>query len=353
MSGKLTRELVEFQSDRIEAVLASHRIPVRVHGGIISPAWIRFHFTAAPATKVSRIRGLSEEIALALGAPAVRIARDGEVLAIEVPRSDRQPMRLLPLMRKLAGANPIPPVTACIGLSQEGHPLLLRLPSPDVAHVLVAGATGSGKTELMRTMLFSLAVTNRRHRLQFALIDPKARGFGPLAFLPHLLAPIATDMPSAVQLLERLLDEMDRRDARGISSPRIVIAVDEVVDLLMIGGKTVEMALARIAQRGREAGLHLVLGAQKPASAVLGPHLKANLPVRLVGRVGSVDDARVAAGLPGSGAEKLTGNGDFIVVSGGEVIHFQSGYVSGDDLSELRQLILARLPLLNEPGAVE
>jgi S-DNA-T family DNA segregation ATPase FtsK/SpoIIIE len=353
MRGKLTREIVEFQSDRIEAVLASHRIPVRVHGGIISPGWIRFHFTAAPSAKVSRIRSLAEEIALALGAPAVRIARDGEVLAIEVPRTDRQPMHLLPLLRRLLSANGIPPITACIGLTQEGHPLLLRFPSPDVAHVLVAGATGSGKTQLMRTMLFSLALTNRQHKLQFALIDPKARGFGPLGSLPHLLAPIATDVPSAVLLLERLLVEMDRRDAHGICSPRILVAVDEVVDLLMTGGKPVETALARIAQRGREAGLHLVLGAQKPASTVLGPHLKANLPVRLVGRVGSVDDARVAAGLSGSGAERLTGNGDFIVVSGGEVIHFQSAYVSGDDLAELRRLIASRIPLLAEPRQID
>src|SRR5712671_6281348 len=90
--GSITREFVEFQSDRIEAVLASHKIPVRVHGGVIAPAWVRFHFTAAPAAKVSRIRGLAEEIALALGTSSVRIARDGDVLAIEVPRTDRQPV---------------------------------------------------------------------------------------------------------------------------------------------------------------------------------------------------------------------------------------------------------------------
>ncbi len=349
MSGKLTRDLIEFQSDRIEAVLASHRIPVRVHGGVISPAWVRFHFTAAPTAKVSRIRSLTEEIALALGAPTVRIARDGDTLAIEIPRNDRQPVRLLPLMQKVMGNGGIQPITACLGLTQEGHPLLLRLPSPDVAHLLVAGATGSGKTELMRTLLFSLAAVNRQHKLQLALIDPKARGFGPLAFLPHLIAPIATNSTAAVQLLERLLAEMDQRDAHGISSPRIVIAVDEVVDLLMTGGKAVETALTRIAQRGREAGLHLILGAQKPAASVLGPHLKANLPVRLVGRVGSVEDARVATGISSSSAEKLTGYGDFIAVCSGEVIHFQSAYVSAEDLAQLRRLIPARTSLLAQP----
>jgi len=349
MTGRISRELVEFQSDRIEAVLAAHRIPVRVHGGIISPAWVRFHFTAAPTAKVSSIRNLSEEIALALGASAVRIARDGDMLAIEVPRSDKQSLRLLPLLRRVVSSIGIQPVSACIGLTQDGHPLLLRLPAPDVSHVLVAGATGSGKTELMRTLLFSLVATNRQHKLQLALIDPKARGFAPLTFLPHLIAPIATDVASAVVLLERMLIEMDRRDARGVSSPRIVIAVDEVIDLLMTGGKPVETALTRIAQRGREAGLHLVLGAQKPASTVLGPHLKANLPVRLVGRVGSVDDARVAAGVSGSGAEKLMGRGDFIAVSGGQTIHFQSAFVPSNSGPEFRHVIQGQTPLLAAP----
>lgn len=336
MTEKVTRKLVEFQSDRIEAVLASHRIPVRVHGGVISPAWVRFHFTTTAAAKVSRIRNLSEEIALALGAQNVRIERDGEVLAIEVPRTDRQPIRLMPLLQKVSSHVGISPITACLGITQDGYPLLLRLPSPDVSHVLVAGATGSGKSELMRAMLFSLAVTNRQHTLQFALIDPKSRGLAPLAFLPHLLAPIATNARSAIELLRRLLAEMDQRDAQNISSPRIIIAVDEVVDLLMTGGKFVEHALTRLAQRGREAGLHLVLGAQNPASSVLGSHLKANLPVRIVGRVGSVDDARVAAGLSGTGAERLTGYGDFIVVGGGNTIHFQSAFVAPEDLVNLQ-----------------
>ena len=159
MVAKLTRELMEFQSDRIEAVLASHRIPVRVHGGTIAPRWVRFHFTAAPSAKVNSIRNLSEEIALALGAPDVRITRDGEVMAVEVPRADMQTVRLLPMLRKLLAGSVVPPISACAGLTDDGHPLLLRLPSPDVTHVLVAGATGSGKTELMRSLLISLAAT--------------------------------------------------------------------------------------------------------------------------------------------------------------------------------------------------
>ncbi|MEK9163848.1 MAG: DNA translocase FtsK [Chloroflexota bacterium] len=353
MAAKLTRELMEFQSDRIEAVLASHRIPVRVHGGTIAPRWVRFHFTAAPSAKVNSIRNLSEEIALALGAPDVRITRDGEVMAVEVPRADMQTVRLLPMLRKLLAGSVVPPVSACAGLTDDGHPLLLRLPSPDVTHVLVAGATGSGKTELMRSLLISLAATNRQSKLQLALIDPKSRGFAPLAALPHLLAAPAADVPSAIALLNRLIAEMDRRDGRGISSPCIVIAVDEVVDLLMTGGKAVETALTRIAQRGREAGLHLLLGAQKPASSVLGPQLKANLPVRLVGRVGSVEDARVATGISGSGAEKLTGRGDFLAVTGGCTTHFQAAHVPPADMKEFQIAFRDRSALIGNDVDLE
>src|SRR5512144_58430 len=169
-----SRERLNFQADRIERVLASHRVPVRVHGGAVTPRWIRFLLHPALGTRVAAVRNLSEELAMALGAEDVRVAREGESIAVEVPRPDAQPVRLLPLLRSLG---PLPPLTACLGVADDGRPLLLRLPSPDVAHVLVAGGTGSGKTEMLRTLLVSLALTNRQSRLQLALIDPKARGF--------------------------------------------------------------------------------------------------------------------------------------------------------------------------------
>ncbi len=320
----LSRQRLNFQADRIERVLASHRLPVRVHGGAVTPRWIRFLLHPALGTRVSAVRNLSEELAMALGAEDVRVAREGESIAVEVPRPDAQPVRLLPLLRSLG---PLPPLTACLGVADDGRPLLLRLPSPDVAHVLVAGGTGSGKTELMRALVVSLALTNRQSRLQLALIDPKARGFLPLAGLPHLLAEVATDPATAVQLLNRLVSEMERRDREGVSRPSIVVAVDELLDLLQTGGQPVEAALTRIAQRGRAAGLHLVAGAQKPSSTALGPMLKANFPVRLVGRVSSSDDARVAAGVAGSEAEKLRGHGDFVLVAAGQAIRFQAAWI--------------------------
>ncbi len=331
-NNKITHEYLNFQSDRIEHVLASHRVAVRVEGGAVTPRWIRFHVSPALGAKVASIRNLSEELALALGAPDVRVSRDGEQLALEGPRPDAEPVLLLPLLRQLSS---IPPYTACLGVSDDGRPLLIRLPSPDVAHILIAGATGSGKTELMRAILASLALTHRQSQLQMVLIDPKQRGLAPLAGLRHLLAPLASAPAQSLELLERCLAEMERRDHEGRSTPRIIIAVDELLDLIATGGKVVEAALTRIAQRGREAGLHLLAGAQKPSSAALGPMLKANFPVRLVGRVGSVEDARVAAGVSGTGAERLLGRGDFLAVTSGQTTRFQAAWLPQRDWATL------------------
>lgn len=329
---KINRQYMEVQADRIEMVLASHRVPVRVDGGAVLPRWLRFNLTPAPQTRIRNVRNLAEELALALGADDVRVARDGHHLTLEIPRDDSEAVELLPMMEKLPRTAPM---TACLGLAENGHPLLIRLSSPDVAHVLVAGTTGSGKTALMRSMLLSLAVANPQRKLQMVLIDPKARGFRPLAGLPHLLAPLLDDVGSVVQVLHKLLDEMVRRDQQQVSSPHIVIAIDEVVELLMQGGRPVLDALTRLAQRGREAGMHLLVGAQKPASQVFGTQLKANLPVRLVGRVSSAQDALVAAGIGGSGAERLLGRGDFIAVASGQASRFQAAYIDEHEIERL------------------
>jgi S-DNA-T family DNA segregation ATPase FtsK/SpoIIIE len=319
-----SRDTLNFQADRIERVLASHRVPVRVHGGNVSPRWVRFLLTPALGARMATVRNLSEELALALGADDVRVGRSGESIAIEVPRADAEPVHLTRLLRTFTA---VPPLTACLGLTDDGRPLMLRLPSPDVAHVLVAGATGSGKTELMRSLVVSLALLNRQSRLQLALIDPKSRGFMPLGGLPHLIGEVASDSGAAIQLLHRLVAEMERRDRENVSVPHVVVVVDELLDVLAAGGPPVETALTRLAQRGREAGLHLIAGAQKPSAAALGAMLKANFPVRVVGRVGSVEDARVAAGVSGTGAEKLLGRGDFVLVASGHTVRFQAAWI--------------------------
>ena len=287
----MRREL-HFQADRIEMVLASHKVPARVTGGMVTPRLVRYHLSTPLGVKVRQVAGLSEEIALSLGAPSCRVYREEGRVEVEVPRAQGQAVALLPLLDRLrASGAVVPPVTAVLGLDQEGMPLLVRLPSANVAHVLIAGTTGSGKTALARTMVASLAASNNQRSLQLVLVDPKGRGLVAFEGLPHLLVPVVTRVDEAVAVLGRLVAEMERRDAEGRSEPRLVVVLDELADLVQVGGRELEGRLVRLTQRGREAGLHLVACTQKPAAAVIGGLVKSNFPVRLVGAVTSPDDA--------------------------------------------------------------
>ncbi|MBM4466222.1 MAG: DNA translocase FtsK [Chloroflexi bacterium] len=326
------RRLLEYQAERIEMVLASHKVPSQVYRGTVTPRFVRFELMPVVGTKVSHVKGLGEEIALSLGIPSCRVFRQGGKINVEIPRETPHTVRLLALCRRLAE---IPPCTAILGLDEEGTPLLLRLPSADVAHVLIVGRTGSGKTELARAMIASLAMYNRLGEVQLVLIDPKGQGFTPFGTLPHLLYPLVDDVEAALEVLKRLAVEMERRDHQKVTQPQVVVFIDELADLMMIGGKEMEHLLTRLLQRGRGAGIHLVACVQKPTVAIIGSLVKSNFPVRIVGSVVSPEDAKVASGLAGTGAERLLGRGDFLVVAQGQVMRLQVAYVSSQEIGEL------------------
>jgi S-DNA-T family DNA segregation ATPase FtsK/SpoIIIE len=367
------RHRLESQANRIEAVLALNKVEARVTGGTVTPRWVRFQVLPAVGAKISRIKNLSEEMAAALDAANCRVSRHGAAVSVEVPRDDPQPVRLLPLYEQLVESPAsegmavppcpaIPPVTAILGLADDGAPLLIRLPSPDVAHILVAGTTGSGKTVLLQSIILSLAITNppaaapqraegEGEGLALLLIDPKGHAFGPFGDLPHLARPVISRPEETVEALHSLVRLMERRaESPNPRSPKpntlspVVVVIDELADLLMVGGKPVQRALTRLTQRGREAGIHVVAATQKPTTAVLGPLVKANFPVRMVGRVTSVEDARTATGWTGTGAERLMGRGDFLAVAEGRVTRFQVAHVSPAEIRE----VVGRL----RPGAI-
>lgn len=337
------RKKLEFQADRIEAVLSVHKVPARVTGGTVTPRWVRFQVLPAVGAKISKIKRLNEELAAALDAVDCRVSRRGAAIDVEIPRDDPGSVRLLPLLNQLQGDG-IPPVTATLGLSEDGSPLLIRLPSPDVAHILVSGTTGSGKTVLLKDIVLSLAMSNRPGSIQMVLIDPKGSALGAFGSLPHLARPVIRDGDEVVEALQSLVRLMERRDGQeqdGLppstvreakSNSRVVVVIDELADLMMTGGQDVQKPLTRLLQRGRGAGIHVVAATQKPTAAVLGSLLKANFPVRLVGKVGSATDARVASGWSGTGAERLQGRGDFVAVAEGRLMRFQAAYVSPDEI---------------------
>jgi len=346
------RPWLEEQANRIERICLAHRLRVRVHGGVVTSRLVRFHLALDASIPLKRLAALQEDLALALDAPSARLARCDGVLALEVPRPSPAHLSLVRLQANLP---PLPPATALLGRDEEGAPLLLRLASPEVAHVLVAGTTGSGKTALARGLLTSLALGNDPDDLRMLLVDPKGRSFAPFAGLPHLLAAPIAGVAEAEKRLGWLVEEMEWRQAEGVRTPRVVVAVDEAADLV---GQSAEVGaqLTRLAVRGREAGMHLVLCTQKPTAETMGGLLRANLPCRLVGKVLSAQDAAVAAGIKGSGAERLLGRGDFLLVAAGEVVRFQAAYVSSEEIAVmvemLQEEVAQRRPPPAEPAAL-
>jgi S-DNA-T family DNA segregation ATPase FtsK/SpoIIIE len=339
-----TRQELEVQSDRIEMVLSNHKAPARVTGGVVTPRAVQFHLSPAAGTRINKLQTLADELALALGVANVRVSRQGGNIQLEVPRDDARPVKLVSLMSRLAQGRLFPhgPGTAVLGLCEDGAPLLIRLPSPDVAHVLISGTTGSGKTALCQAIILSLAMTHRRSQLQFILVDPKRQAFAPFGQLPHLLRPIIGDGMEAANALADLVRLMEMRghapseaSRRHTIEPRIVLMLDELADLIQIAGKALRDPLTRLVQRGREAGIHVVACTQKPSSQVMGALIRANFPTRLVGKVVSPEDARVASGVGGTGAEKLTGRGDFLAVAAGQVMRFQAAYASQAEVEQL------------------
>ncbi|MFN2285168.1 MAG: DNA translocase FtsK [Anaerolineae bacterium] len=345
------RPYLEYQADRVEAVLSAHRSPGRVTGGTVGPRLIRFFLNPAPHIRFASIKRLADDLALAMQVPTLSVDRGKEGVILEFSNPNPRPVTLLNLLPEVM---PMPLATAMLGLTDDGAPLLARLSAPEVAHILVSGTTGSGKSALLKTIAASLALTHTPSLLQMLCIDPKGRTFPAFSGIPHLTRKPIVDVPEALEALQSVVRVMESRDrrgetpvtkrnaivshndgAQGTSVPRIVIFIDELADLVILGEAPLSDLLTRLVQRGRQAGVHVIAATQHPSSAILSSVMRANFPLRLVGRVVSANDARVASGRAGTDAHLLNGRGDFLAVSGGEnPIRFQVAYI---DKKELKQ----------------
>jgi len=310
---------------------------------------IRFDVQPAPHIRLAQIAALADDLAMALQVSSVKISPGKYGVALEFANPEPQPVTLLSLLDDF-GALPVG--TAVLGLSADGVPLSARLSSPDVAHILIAGTTGSGKSVLLRTLAASLILSNNPAALSILAIDPKGRTFPPGFTGSHVLrGRVLQEGAEALEALQSVIRLMEARDRRGESLPRIAVVIDELADLVMTASAGVEAALIRIAQRGRGAGIHLVCATQRPSAAILSGLMRANFPLRLVGRCVSPEDSRIAAGRGGVGADKLTGRGDFVAVTGGEILRFQAAYITRDALLSLP--IPTALPALELPTAMD
>jgi len=354
------REALAFWLDRVKlrltSALAAHNIPFAFEpGGEIHYRYAVLSGVQQPGITVERIDRLSETLAQAADVATVTVGRRGWRITMTLPLP-REFCRIVAFPETLPASRSL---TALLGRAEDGAWRVLDLTSPDTPHVLIAGSTGSGKTVLARTMAASLALGNPMGHVSLVLVDPAGHNYDHLAALPHVRMAALT-VPLGVAALRWLEAELDRRQADPtLRRPRLVVFVDELAELALVGGQDVERAMTRIVQLGRQFGIHAVACTQKPTAAVIGSLVKANFPVRVVGSVPSPEDAKVAAGLAGTGAERLTGRGDMLLVARGKVTRFQAAYLSDDRLAAIIRQVggeghkvhLAQLaPFLEDPG---
>jgi DNA segregation ATPase FtsK/SpoIIIE, S-DNA-T family len=323
----------------IQRVLDAHKVGAQVLGqphSFQSSALNVYRLDRVGGVAVAKVANLAPEIDEALTAirgTKTRCRISPLPLRVEVPRKDAQTISIyqaLSTIRAELGPPRNDRLLTLVGESVQSRgtaPYLLNLMSPNTPHVLIASTTGGGKTNLLLDMILSLANLNDARRLSIVALDPKGIDLHCLNGLPHLAGPVVRDAVDCVPVLQSVVDEMDRRKRVGKEpTHRIVVAIDEVADLMDVAGDEVAYQIKRIMQLGRGLGIHVIAATQKPSAEQVGSIIKANFPVRIVGAVASTTDATVAAGFGGTSAERLPGRGSFLIVKGGDVQSLQAYY---------------------------
>lgn len=260
-----SRRVLNQQADRVEAVLASMSLPSRIQGGEVKGGWVRYHFAPLSEVQVGKIRQAAGQVAEAMGVYQVRVAEAPCGLALDIPMDAETPIALLPLLEELPN---LPPLVAVMGLSSEGTPLMLNLDQPGTWHFFVTGPAGSGKSELLRTVMLSLALHSRQGHVQFLGIDLSGRELTVLEGLPHALTEVAHSPQFGLELLSWLDAEIQRRRRFHIESPHIALFMDGVDGF----GRTMRPLrahLRRICGLGQHVGVHLLLASPRPVEGWL------------------------------------------------------------------------------------
>jgi S-DNA-T family DNA segregation ATPase FtsK/SpoIIIE len=340
--GEVSRKSLEETARQLEDTLRQHGVDASLTKIVPGPTVTRFEIALAAGVKVNRVSNLSHDIAYALATPDVRLLvpiPGKQAIGVEVPNSRRRLVSLGDILRSAEAAVPHPPLTVGLGMDISGMPKLLNL--AELPHVLIAGATGAGKSSCINSIVTSLLMRATPEDVRLILVDPKRVELGQYDGVPHLLTRVITNPKKANDALKWAVAEMDRRydliaeaKARDIEGyreklergdldpegfdrfPYIVIIIDELNDLMMVSGREVEESVVRIAQMARAVGIHLVIATQRPSVDVITGVIKANIPSRLAFSVASQTDSRVI--IDGAGAEKLVGMGDMLVVTAKE-----------------------------------
>ncbi len=367
-----SEESLQTMARLLEMRLKDFNIDGEVVGVLPGPVVTRFELQPAPGVKVSKITALVKDLARSLAVIGVRVVEvipGKSVVGIEIPNEHREMVRLKELLVADNYQNASSPLTLALGKDIAGNPVVADITK--MPHLLVAGTTGSGKSVGVNSMLLSILYKARPEDVRLILVDPKMLELSIYEGIPHLLTPVVTDMKDAAQALNWCVAEMERRyrlmAALGVRNlagynervaseeipdplwsdestepapnlerlPFIVVVIDEFADMMMIVGKKVEQLIARIAQKARAAGIHLVLATQRPSVDVITGLIKANIPTRIGFQVSSKVDSRTI--LDQGGAEQLLGNGDMLFLPPGTAVptRVHGAFVSDDEVHRL------------------
>ncbi|GHQ73588.1 DNA translocase FtsK [Helicobacter pylori] len=333
---------------------------IRTYSG---PIVTTFEFRPAPNVKVSRILGLSDDLAMTLCAESIRIQapiKGKDVVGIEIPNSQSQTIYLREILESELFQKSSSPLTLALGKDIVGNPFITDLKK--LPHLLIAGTTGSGKSVGVNAMILSLLYKNPPDQLKLVMIDPKMVEFSIYADIPHLLTPIITDPKKAIGALQSVAKEMEHRYSlmseykvktidsyneqapnNGVEAfPYLIVVIDELADLMMTGGKEAEFPIARIAQMGRASGLHLIVATQRPSVDVVTGLIKTNLPSRVSFRVGTKIDSKVI--LDTDGAQSLLGRGDMLFTPPGSngLVRLHAPFATEDEIKKIVDFIKAQ-----------
>ena len=366
--SSLSKEELERVADDLELKLQEFGVEAKVVSVIPGPVVTRFEIQPAPGTKASRITNIAQDIARSLKVMSVRVVEvipGKSVVGIEIPNKNRKMVRLTEILSSDQFNKSVSPLSIALGHDIAGKPIVVDLAK--MPHLLVAGTTGSGKSVGINAMILSLLFKSDPEDVRLIMIDPKMLELSVYEGIPHLLTPVITDMTDAANGLRWCVAEMDRRyklmsqmGVRNLAGfnqkvvdantsgvplldpfkedeeieleelPSIVVVVDEFADMMMLVGKKVEHLIARIAQKARAAGIHLILATQRPSVDVITGLIKANVPTRIAFQVSSKIDSRTI--LDQSGAEQLLGAGDMLYLPAGQGVPERvHGAFVGDD----------------------
>ncbi len=367
-------ENLRYMSKLLEQKLEDFGVMGKVVTVLPGPVITRFELEPAPGVKINRVVNLADDLALALRAMSIRIIAPipgKAVIGIEVPNAKRETVYIKEVIASAAFEKSKSKLTLAMGKDIVGNPVVSNLET--MPHLLIAGATGTGKSVSLNTMICSMLYKATPEEVKLIMIDPKRIELSVFDGIPHLITPVVTDMKKATNALFWAVREMERRYRllsenrvrnikqynhkveKGLAEkaedesppeilPYVVIIIDELADLMMVASRDVEVSLTRLAQMARAAGIHLILATQRPSVDILTGVIKANFPTRLSFQVSSKTDSRTI--IDANGAEALLGNGDMLFLPPGtaklERIH--GAYISEEEISKITEFLKAQKP---------